>query len=592
MQDQDPSEGIDSAYCVCASGGKTTTAGFLSNVPSTAVVTASCDYTTMPGAQAAVTPTNALGSATTNTALCQICTRYAVNEDTCTTMSDCTPVAAAASVTAGTSPVHVGTLTGSALYTSVSSALESLCPPVTGTSVTQCVQTGTVAIKGIDYYIQDDNPDKELGQDGELTITAIGFYNVTSLRDAMIKSVASSIQYSATNKNCYNQQYLPLTEKAKRSPLGPPEGGIYEDITLCNAGGYTEVDYYDPWWLEHPHPHLSDKIMVFLGFEHGHAGDYLCDFIEVLMDVVAVLEPEFAVEDVELGEALNVVCETDNQDEYAKALTGRDVGHWTRDSSIVDYFVAPAEESAFEKRAPPPPGGVNQLVKDLWDAAPASNKVGTGAPPGVFKLDAGKSAVYTTDECVGCTAVVLFSGKVVVIGHFTEDPQFNPGDSNDQKFNSAVIDVLESAMEANKADLGENPFTAIFSPGFGKTFLYQPRIIGPGSIDESINNDFPNAAAKEKITYEKTMPTDIGVEDGSLGKILVEWKAPNDEACHYSAGVGTINLYAETNWLLQVHVNDQGEVVNVADSPGPGSGSECSLAADDGLDNGNAAGSS
>lgn len=67
-QDEDPGAGINSAYCVCAQGTGTTTASLLT-LPSTVMATASCDYSTMPGAAAVVTPTNGLGPATTNTAV-------------------------------------------------------------------------------------------------------------------------------------------------------------------------------------------------------------------------------------------------------------------------------------------------------------------------------------------------------------------------------------------------------------------------------------------------------------------------------------------------------------------------------------------
>ena len=583
MQDEDPGMGINSAYCVCTSGGTTTTAKLLSNVPSTAMVTASCDYPTFPGAAAVVSVTNGLGPATTNTALCQICTPYAINGDDCTTINGCTPQAAAATVTAGTSPVHVGTLTGSALYTTISSALESLCPPATGTTQVQCVQTDSVTVGGIDYFMTSDNPDDTLGRDGELTIKAIGNYNVTSLRDAMINSAASSIQYSAMNKNCYNQKYTQWDgKKAKRDPLGAPMEPISEDVTLCNAGGYTEVQYWDKWWKYQAEPGATDALVVELSFQIGPQGDYLCDFIEALSDVLAVIEPEFAIEDVELGEALTAVCQEEENDEEAKSVMGRDVGHWKRGPAVVDYFVDPPQDIALKKRMVS--AGMDQYVKDLWDAAPASNKVAAGAPPAVFKLDYDTSATYTTVECYGCTAVVLMSGKTVIIGHFTED-QFKPGSSNDALFGKGVIDVLESLMLANKNDLGENPFTAIFSPGTNGVFTYKPRIVGPGSISESIHNDFPTPATAELIDYVKLFQTANQFEDTSAGKIVVEWKAPNDAACHYSNGVGTLNLFAEGSWYIQAHIDQNGNVIT------PGSDS-CSLAADNGEDDGNAAGSS
>lgn len=84
------------------------------------------------------------------------------------------------------------------------------------------------------------------------------------------------------------------------------------------------------------------------------------------------------------------------------------------------------------------------------------------------------------------------------------------------------------------------------------------------------------------IGYKVLAAPDPDFDDTAAGKIVVEWKAPNSD-CAYSAGIGTLNLYAESSWYLQIHVNDQGEVVNLEGS----SPSVCSLAADDALDDGN-----
>ena len=160
---------------------------------------ASCNYSTIPGTATVVTPTNALGPATTNPAICKICTPCAVNRVDCTTIPNCTPHTAAATVEVGTSPVHMGTLTGSALYTSVSSALESLCPPVTGTTAQSCVETDHVAIRGIVYLSED-----ELQYDGEFIVkVASSSYNYTSFRDAMVESAATTAQYSNPGNNYY-----------------------------------------------------------------------------------------------------------------------------------------------------------------------------------------------------------------------------------------------------------------------------------------------------------------------------------------------------------------------------------------------------
>ncbi|KAK4692767.1 hypothetical protein P7C71_g4504, partial [Lecanoromycetidae sp. Uapishka_2] len=549
--------------------------------------TASCDYSTFPGAAAIVAPTNGLGPPITNTAVCQVCTPYAINGADCNVLPNCTPQAAAATVQAGTSPVHVGTLTGSALYTSISSALESLCPPVTGTTAQSCVETDQVTIGDIDYVEED-----QLERDGELIVkVATSSYNYTSLRDAMIRSAATTFQYSAAGNNCYNMNYTQFDGKKRdvefKFPLIERLGGSDEPITadmhVCNAGGFAEVQYYDPYWRDQPKPGASDWIGVELSFQVGPEGQFLCDYIEVLTDALAAIEPEFAVEDVELGEELQAICE--DAEDLVNGLTGRSTGSWKREIFPKDQATLPAlSEHILETRIVS--GGVDTLVQDLYNSAPQSNKVKANTPAGVFSLDAGTSGVYTTVECFGCTAVVLFSGKTVIIQHFIQGP-FDR-ESAPSLWISTVIEPLESTLEANKEALGENPFVAIFSPlGATDAFLYNARLVGMNSITASINTDFPHLAAQEMIGYKILTPQDPDFTESAAGKIVVEWKAPNSE-CAYSAGIGTLNLYAESNWYLQVHVNDEGEVVNVAGS----SPSVCSLAEDDALDDGNGAGAS
>jgi hypothetical protein len=111
--------------------------------------------------------------------------------------------------------VHVGTLTGTALYTSISSAIDQLYPPVTRTtSITQCSETDIVTIKNIPY-VDGDN----LSVRGELAVkVASSGYNVISLHDAMINSTTLTAQSSATGVNRYGQQ-CKVEQLRKRDPL-------------------------------------------------------------------------------------------------------------------------------------------------------------------------------------------------------------------------------------------------------------------------------------------------------------------------------------------------------------------------------------
>ncbi|KAI9759840.1 MAG: hypothetical protein M4579_002047 [Chaenotheca gracillima] len=315
LQRADPDEGIDTAYCVCE---KTKTLPIKSY--STPIgVDESCAYKSIPNT-GAVTPTVDLPPPTTNTKLCQVCTRVVNNEDDCNTIPNCLPQAAAATVQAGSSPVHVGTLTGEALYTSVSSALEKICPPVTQTTSKTACSTDTVAIPDIDYV-----EGGFLATDGELVVQVdSSAYNVTSLRSAMIHSAALSAKNSAQGKNCYDQSYeVESLKKRDTSSLGrfrdwtASKIGLVErdhpypqqeHQTMCNVAEFAGVQYYSQFWRLAPEPGATDYIDARWSFHTGPGGDFACDFLEALADALVVVAPEFAVGEVELGEAVGTVC--------------------------------------------------------------------------------------------------------------------------------------------------------------------------------------------------------------------------------------------------------------------------------------------
>lgn len=239
LQNEDPDQGINQAYCLC---DKSITLTPLS-VASTGVQSDSCAYTAMPATSASEVVTT---QAVTYTNNCQACTLIGGIADTpsCISVSGCVPTQAIAQVQAGSSPVHVGTLTGSALYTSISSALETLCPPVTQTTTsTTCAETGQV-ISGISYVLEN-----ELATDGELTVRAeASSYNETSLRDAMIHSAALTAQQASTAaSNCYNQSYSAEDYKRDVFPsrfnlLGRDHPySEQKEIGFCNSVSFAAV---------------------------------------------------------------------------------------------------------------------------------------------------------------------------------------------------------------------------------------------------------------------------------------------------------------------------------------------------------------
>lgn len=149
-----------SGFCTCENES---TLPLLTLSNNNAPQSASCSYTAQPSGL--VTQPNPSPSVTTNSDTCQVCTPYAANGDTCTILAGCTPQKRAATVELGSSVVNFGTLTSTALYTSVSNALTSLCP--TGT---QACSKETATIKGISYISTDIEKETLLETDGELEI--------------------------------------------------------------------------------------------------------------------------------------------------------------------------------------------------------------------------------------------------------------------------------------------------------------------------------------------------------------------------------------------------------------------------------------
>lgn len=98
LQNQDPDQGITQQFCIC-DGSKTLP---LLSGTKTEIATAACDYTTLPDATTQVS--TGFHSTTTNSALCEICSKVVDNENACTTIPHCTPTAAKASLTIATSP--------------------------------------------------------------------------------------------------------------------------------------------------------------------------------------------------------------------------------------------------------------------------------------------------------------------------------------------------------------------------------------------------------------------------------------------------------------------------------------------------------
>ncbi|KAH6669983.1 hypothetical protein B0J14DRAFT_452576, partial [Halenospora varia] len=227
-------------------------------------------------------PITTLGPIVTNIRLCQACTPVVVNEDTCTILPNCIPQAAQVKVQAGSSPVHVGTLTGSALYTSMSSAMEKLCPPA-----------------GNGYL-----------KHGELLVTIeASQYNETSLRNAMIQATALAIQNSASGKNCYDMKYdAEIIEKRGLTAWARDLFGFqmrtrdhatieHRTMRVCNGAGFAGTSYYGPYWRQAVEPGATNYLAAHLAF-HVVGGDFICEIAQELIDALAIIAPEFTVGEI------------------------------------------------------------------------------------------------------------------------------------------------------------------------------------------------------------------------------------------------------------------------------------------------------
>ena len=152
----------------------------------------------------------------------------------------------------GSSSVNVGILTSDALYTSISNALTSLCP-----TATDACTTDTVTINGISYLEPDIENELLLKTDGVLEVKVdSSHYNVSSLRDAIIKSAAISAQYAATgNSQCQSLDYTdymrkrwwyPAVRLIRRQLFSSDYTPTKQKVTFCNSVNFAGAHYYAP----------------------------------------------------------------------------------------------------------------------------------------------------------------------------------------------------------------------------------------------------------------------------------------------------------------------------------------------------------
>lgn len=162
-----------------------------------------------------------------------------------------------ASMELGSSKVNVGTtMTGEALFTSISNAVMSLCPTPTSEGVWTSCETGTVNV-GPATWLNNGKP-----EDGELTIHITDAeYNTSSYLQLFTQMLSGAANASASGSNCQLLDWAYTNYIGKRDIGGranapaPPVTHKGHD-TFCNINSFFDTQFYDgvqeqaKMWLE------------------------------------------------------------------------------------------------------------------------------------------------------------------------------------------------------------------------------------------------------------------------------------------------------------------------------------------------------
>ncbi|KAF2093594.1 hypothetical protein NA57DRAFT_81096 [Rhizodiscina lignyota] len=262
------------------------------SLASATVITQSCDYTTWPDDQPTVPPPPQ--SIWTNFPGCQLCTVYSPDEADCSPLPSslgCTPETTSTVLSADTVGVSVGTLTGSALFSAITSAMDRVCevPASKGQSATTgsftCDESAIATLSSNIVYKQ---PDEDVWDDkGSLTLqfTEASFDSLEWYETN--KLVMALFTQNSTQRNCekitaWGQS---STEHQKRHDIPPDH--IRDTFTVCKAGSHFQLIEFDP-----SSKGATRELSFSLKFQADTQGDIQCHFLE---DVLEFIETEFNV---------------------------------------------------------------------------------------------------------------------------------------------------------------------------------------------------------------------------------------------------------------------------------------------------------
>ena len=307
----DPGDGNPNGNCVCTSGATTTTVAIDTDAP------LPCPWTAFPLTSATSAPAPAQVTVTglwttTDISVVNQCTQFVVSRSAQVDVTSCLPPTTVIShlpqlnVEAGaTSRQQVGELAGPTrgLYSSVHSALETLCPtpPADGTK-TSCKGTpeDKVVLNKVGYYTSDCKQcGTEWNEKGTLTISmGKTTYDTLHLRDSLINSTATTFQMGANNDKFCDKHTIGEVNRR-----------------VCTAPGYVYYEYLDEGKNGlHPEAYMLTNLDYWQPSEGGNSGSQqsseACEIIsDVLVSGLAAVAPQFAVGDIQMEPILNFACE-------------------------------------------------------------------------------------------------------------------------------------------------------------------------------------------------------------------------------------------------------------------------------------------
>ena len=220
-------------------------------------------------------------------------------------------------IEAGSSAVHVGTLTGPALFTSVSSALDKLCPHVTQTTSPTVSETGGVNIGHVEYIDSG-----ALQHSGQLVVKAeSSSYHLNTMREALIVTAAHTAgKGSVANHSCYNQTYETVAKRDVPSSWlmnvadrlagykRPEPEPIAHEAFMCSTAAFAGVSYFNPKWRQAATVGPQAWLDANWNFHIPPAGKWECNFMAALDEVMVIVAPEFAPAEAGTVPEIEAIC--------------------------------------------------------------------------------------------------------------------------------------------------------------------------------------------------------------------------------------------------------------------------------------------